>query len=225
MRRVSLMSFLMFACAALFTPTVAAQESGLQPSDNDCKGPVYKGSEVSHRALFTSHPIPQLTEEAKSRGLKGRVVIAAVLCRSGQLTDIKVVEGLPFGVTEQAVEVARQTKFTPAEKDGQQVSQEITFEFNFSYIGERRPLAKGPFEGRSIESIEMGDLPPELEDGILARLETQLGEPYNSEHLAHDWQLLLHLGNFDEKSSALRIEEGTRGDLRIVFELKRRPKQ
>jgi TonB family protein len=225
MRSPSLMSILIFACAAVFTPTVAAQESGSQPSNNECTGPVYKGSEVSHRAAIASHPNPQITEAARSRGIKGRVVIAAVLCRSGLLTDIKVVEGLPFGLTEQAVEAARQTKFTPAEKEGQQVSQAIRFEFNFSYIGERRPLAKGPFEGRIVESIEMDDLPAGLQDGILARLETQLGEPYNREHLAHDWQLLLHLGNFDEKASTLRIEERISGDLGIVFELKRRPEQ
>jgi hypothetical protein len=70
----------------------------------------------------------------------------------------------------------------------------------------------------------MDDLPAELQDGILSRLETQPGEPYNRVQIAHDWQLLLHLGNFDEKASTLRIEEGEQG-LRIVFELKQHPKR
>jgi hypothetical protein len=114
-----------------------------------------------------------------------------VLCRSGHVTDIKVVEGLPFGVTEQAVEAVRQAKFTPAVKDRQQVSQAIGFEFSFRYVGEPRPLATGPLDGRSIESIELGGLPDELMDGIGERLETHVGDLYSEEQLAHDWQLLL----------------------------------
>jgi TonB family protein len=225
MRRRSLLSFVMLACAALFSPSIAAQESTSQPSDDDCKGPVYKVSEVAHRALVISRPFPQLTEEARSRGIRGRVVIAAVLCRSGHVTDIRVVEGLSFGVTEQAVEAARQTKFTPAEKDGQQVSQVVTFEFNFIYDCERRPLATGPLDGRIIESIDIGGLPDELMDGIGERLETHVGDLYNEEQLAHDWQLLLQLADFDKEASTLRVEEGTRGGLGVVFDLKKRAKQ
>jgi TonB family protein len=225
MRRISLLSFVMLACAALFSHSIAAQESSSQPSDDDCKGPVYKSSEVSNRALFISRPDPRLTEEARTRGISGRVVITAVLCRSGHVTDIKVLEGLPCGVTEQAVEAVRQAKFTPAVKDRQQVSQAIGFEFSFRYVGEPRPLATGPLDGRSIESIDLGGLPDELMDGIGERLETHVGDLYNEVQLAHDWQLLLQLADFDKEASTLRIEEGTRGGLGVVFDLKKRAKQ
>ena len=119
------------------------KESGREASNETCAGPVYKHSEVSRRATFSSRPAPSLTDEAIANAVRGQVVLSAILCRSGRVTDIHVIEGLPFGVTERAVVAARQTKFTPAEKDAQAVSVATRFVFKFSYIGERGPLAQG----------------------------------------------------------------------------------
>src|SRR6266542_501687 len=77
-----------------------------------CDGPVYLASELSRRATITSRPDPAMTQEAVSHDVHGRVVIEAVLCHTGKVTDVLVIETLPDGMTEKAVESVRSTKFT-----------------------------------------------------------------------------------------------------------------
>jgi hypothetical protein len=48
------------------------------------------------------------------------------------VTDIKIVEGLPDGLTEKAVESTRGIKFEPAEKGGEVVSQFLRRELHFT---------------------------------------------------------------------------------------------
>ncbi|MCA1838237.1 MAG: energy transducer TonB [Actinobacteria bacterium] len=60
-----------------------------------------------------------------------QVVVHAVLSSSGEVTIKKVVRGLPRGLTENAMEAARNIKFIPAVKDGRFVSQYVQLEYNF----------------------------------------------------------------------------------------------
>ena len=209
------------ALVILMCASVSAQERGRETYRETCAGPVYKFSEVSRRATFSSRSIPSLTDEAIANAVRGQVVLSAVLCRSGRVTDIQVIEGLPFGVTERAIAAARQTKFTPAEKDGQAVSVMTRFVFKFSYIGERGPLAQGSLEGRVIESVEVGGYRDGQWDDLWERMKTRGGQIYNKEQIESDWRMLLEAGNFDKEASTLRIEEGSRGGIAVVFELKK----
>ena len=106
--------------------------SSREARDDDCSGPVYKWSEVTRRARIIDMPSPEFTEEARAKNVRGRVVVTAVLCRTGRVTNIEVVESLPHGLTESTVEATRRIKFEPAEKDGQTVSQRIKREYNFN---------------------------------------------------------------------------------------------
>ena len=45
---------------------------------------------------------------------------------------VGVVRGLPDGLTERAIYAARHALFFPAQKDGRDVSQNITFEYHFN---------------------------------------------------------------------------------------------
>jgi hypothetical protein len=47
------------------------------------------------------------------------------------VTDIKVIQGLPHGLTESSIEAVRRMTFEPAEKDGQAVSVRISTEYRF----------------------------------------------------------------------------------------------
>ena len=105
---------------------VKAQES---PAGEDCTGPVYKGKEVSRKAKITSYPAPEIPSDRRADEVHGKVVLDVVACQTGQITNIKVVTGQPHGWTEAAVKAAKNVKFRPAEKDGQQVSQWIRFEY------------------------------------------------------------------------------------------------
>jgi TonB family protein len=105
---------------------VKAQESS---DDGACTGPVYKGKEVSRKVKITSFPPPENPRDSRAGEVHGKVVLDVVACYSGQVTNIKVVAGQPYGWTEAAVKAAKNVKFRPAEKDGQQVSQWIRFEY------------------------------------------------------------------------------------------------
>ena len=109
-------------------------EAGTGQSEKQatCSGPVYKTKDVSRRAKIIDRPRPAGEPEGDGDWEeKGRVVLKAVLCHTGEVTDIEVVEGLPDGLTEKAIAAARQIKFTPAERRGQKVSQRAVFEYNF----------------------------------------------------------------------------------------------
>src|SRR5215204_44274 len=96
-----------------------------------CPGPVSSAKEVTRKAKITYRREPAFTEEARAHGTEGEVVLTAVWCRTGKVTDIKVIKGLPDGLTEAAVEATRGTKFEPAEKGGELVSQHLKRVFHF----------------------------------------------------------------------------------------------
>ncbi|HEV2884952.1 MAG TPA: energy transducer TonB [Pyrinomonadaceae bacterium] len=93
---------------------------------------VFSGKDVSSKARVLSKPEPQYTEEARKNQVTGTVVLRAVFTSGGQVTSIRAVSGLPYGLTERAIAAARQIKFVPATKDGRQVSMYIQLEYNFN---------------------------------------------------------------------------------------------
>ncbi|HEU0175032.1 MAG TPA: M56 family metallopeptidase [Blastocatellia bacterium] len=71
------------------------------------------------------------TEEAKNNKIEGDVLLSVVFSVDGKLSDIKVVQGLPFGLTESAIAAAKKIRFDPAVKDGRPVSVRGTLELHF----------------------------------------------------------------------------------------------
>jgi periplasmic protein TonB len=92
----------------------------------------FSENEVTVRARILSQPEPEYTEEARKNQASGTVVLRVVLSSSGEVTDIRVVSGLPYGLTGKAVEAARQIKFTPATMSGRAVSQSTQIRYNFT---------------------------------------------------------------------------------------------
>jgi TonB family protein len=88
--------------------------------------------EVTRRAIIVWKPEPKYTDAARQSLTGGTVVLKAVLASNGQVTNIEVVRGLKDGLTEAAIEAARNMRFFPAEKDGKPVSQSIQVEYNFN---------------------------------------------------------------------------------------------
>ena len=93
---------------------------------------VYTGKEVTKKARLAMKPEPSYTEVARQKRTTGTVVIKCVLASNGSVTDIRVVKGLPDGLTERAIEVSKKIKFLPAMKDGKHVSMWIQLEYNFN---------------------------------------------------------------------------------------------
>jgi TonB family protein len=87
--------------------------------------------EVSVKPHIISKPEAGYTEEARRNRVSGRIVVDVVLCRTGKVTDLHVVKGLPHGLNEEALKAARRIKFEPGEKDGETVSVKIRVMYGF----------------------------------------------------------------------------------------------
>ena len=103
--------------------------SGNTPYDPEHIFPV---SQVEQRARVLTKPEPQYTDEARRNQISGSVVLRVVFSRSGDVTNIRAIQSLPFGLTEKAIVAARQIRFFPATKDGHPVSVYMQLEYNFN---------------------------------------------------------------------------------------------
>jgi TonB family protein len=95
-------------------------------------GKPFRSNEVTKKAVITAKPEPGFTEPARKFNVTGTVRLRATLSATGEVNSIVVVKGLPHGLTEKAVAAARQIRFTPAQKDGRQVSQYVILDYNFN---------------------------------------------------------------------------------------------
>jgi TonB family protein len=93
---------------------------------------VYKARDVDVKARLLNRPEPRYTADARKNEISGIVILKAVFGKNGQVQNISVVSGLPYGLTEQAIIAARQIKFTPAMKEGKPVSMWMQLEYNFN---------------------------------------------------------------------------------------------
>ncbi|MFN7624643.1 MAG: TonB family protein, partial [Acidobacteriota bacterium] len=71
------------------------------------------------------------TEEARQNKIQGTVVLNVVFTADGRITNIRVVRGLPDGLTEKAIEAAQRIRFNPAVKSGVPVIVSGYLEFTF----------------------------------------------------------------------------------------------
>jgi TonB family protein len=58
-----------------------------------------------------SGPVPLYPEAARRARIQGVVVLECIIGKSGDVTDVKVLRGLPLGLTESAVDAVRSWKF------------------------------------------------------------------------------------------------------------------
>lgn len=71
-------------------------------------------------------------EIAKINFVQGIVVLQVVFDVSGVTRDIRVIRGLPDGLTRNAIEAAQKIRFNPATRDGKPVSVIGNMEFSFN---------------------------------------------------------------------------------------------
>jgi len=161
-----------------------------------------------------------MTKEALSHDVHGRVVIEAVLCHTGKVTDVLVIETLPDGMTEKAVEAARSTKFTPAQINGQPVSQKVGFEFSFNERG--LEIAAKEAEGRLVDFLEIVGNRRLTDKEVLECIQTRPGEAFSVERIKKDLAAILATGQFD-KRLRVAVEESGRGGVGVVFEVQELP--
>lgn len=88
--------------------------------------------DLTTKAKVIRKPEPQYTGIARSNSVTGTVVLRAIFGSDGAVRNVRVVKGLPDGLTEAAIAAARRIKFLPATKDGRPVSMYVQLEYNFN---------------------------------------------------------------------------------------------
>jgi protein TonB len=81
----------------------------------------------------TIHQVaPRYTAIAIKASVQGVVTVDAVIDEQGNVTNVRVLRGLPMGLDRSAVEAVRQWRFTPAKLDGKPVKVIFTLTVNFT---------------------------------------------------------------------------------------------
>jgi outer membrane protein insertion porin family len=76
---------------------------------------------------------------------------------------------------------------------------------------------------RLVESVDITGNRRLRKDDILYYVQTRPGDPYNEQQVQRDLQAVLALGFFDKTATRVLTEEGARGGVNVIFEVKELP--
>ncbi|MFN2387909.1 MAG: TonB family protein [Thermoanaerobaculia bacterium] len=87
-----------------FPPSLPGEEPFEEP----------EGGEVLEHAVLLSKVSPVYPEAARRLGIEGTVVLEVAIDASGRVREVEVVRGLPYGLSEAAVEAVRRWQYRAA---------------------------------------------------------------------------------------------------------------
>jgi TonB family protein len=99
-------------------------KTGAHPASNGANVPVE----------ITFKPKPNYTDEGRKQKINGEVRLEVLFKSDGRVHVVRVLQGLGFGLDEQAVKAAEQIKFTPALHEGQPVDSTALVHIIFELI-------------------------------------------------------------------------------------------
>ena len=102
-----------------------------QPSENSVAAP---NNGANAPVQITFKPKPDYTEEGRKQKINGEVSLEVLFASDGQIHVIRVVQGLGYGLDEQAVKAAEQIKFKPALHEGQPIDSRAQVHIIFELI-------------------------------------------------------------------------------------------
>jgi TonB family protein len=102
-----------------------------QPVSPPTSRNVFGSGEVQKKARVLDAPAAAYPDEARIAKARGEVRLRLVLAADGTVKHIFPMKSLPHGLTQAAIDAARQIKFTPAVRKGQPVSQFETLSYEF----------------------------------------------------------------------------------------------
>jgi TonB family protein len=92
------------------------------------------GSAVDYRPKVISGVDADYSEEARRKKISGMVIVSLVVDEEGLPTQVKVIQGIGYGLDEKAVDAVRQYRFRPAMKDGKPVACPLQIDVSFRLI-------------------------------------------------------------------------------------------
>jgi hypothetical protein len=183
-----------------------------------CPQPIYFPSQVTRPA--------KILEGSYFGGVRdrfsGHVKLDAVLCRTGQVTDIRIIEGSTDTVNDFASVAVGLVRFVPAELNWHTVSQRIQLELEIEN-GDVKAITIRPTRGQLVESVNVIGNRRLDAKGILALIQTRAGDPYDEAQVKLGFGKLLATGQFDKLTTRVFTEPGVRGGVVVSFELNELP--
>lgn len=92
-----------------------------------------------------------------------------------------------------------------------------------TFLSPGRVLAQQTQPQRLVESVDIIGNRRLRKDDILYYIQTRPGDPYNVDQVQRDYQTLLSLTFFDKTATRVLTENGARGGVNIIFEVKELP--
>jgi TonB family protein len=100
------------------------------PPSAEPEGPIRVGGDVKPPAKIVA-PSPQYTEIARKARIQGVVIIEAIINKEGNVTNVKILKGLPMGLDDAAADAVKKWKFKPATLNGKPVAVIYNLTVNF----------------------------------------------------------------------------------------------
>lgn len=113
------------------SPRSAQREQNVTPSGSGPDYASYSKNPSFRRPRILAKPEATYTDEASRKHIAGTVLLEVIFAQTGQITRIRVLTGLPYGLTESAIAAARRIKFVPAELEGKQVDYPVRVVYRF----------------------------------------------------------------------------------------------
>jgi periplasmic protein TonB len=98
--------------------------------------------QVTRKVRVLKMPLPEYTVEACANNIEGTIIVSVVCRASGEVTNVEIIEGLPHGLSERAVEAVKKIKFEPALKEGAAVAQHVRIGYHFTLKSKKAIVVK-----------------------------------------------------------------------------------
>jgi TonB family protein len=96
-------------------------------------GPIFEMSQVgANKPTILYHETGKYTDAARRQKLNGSVILSVILTADGRIIIDKVIQELPYGLTETAIAAAQKTRFKPGTIDGKPVNVRSAMEFTYN---------------------------------------------------------------------------------------------
>ena len=100
------------------------------PPEPEPEGPIRVGGQIKEPKTLRKIP-PTYPEIARKARIEGVVILEATIDKQGNVENVKVLRGLPMGLTEAAVEAVKQWKYEPSTLNGKPVEVLMTVTVTF----------------------------------------------------------------------------------------------
>jgi periplasmic protein TonB len=101
------------------------------PPPEPSEGPLRVGGDVK-APVAINRAKPDYTESARKGHITGVVIVEAIVNKQGEVEQVKVLKGLPLGLSEQAIEAVKKWRFHPGTLNGDPVEVIFTLTVNFT---------------------------------------------------------------------------------------------